>query len=206
MTIQTSPTLSDDASEPSSINGNQKTTPSLYHIAKIEELETRLNKMAQFVSTLTKKNDEEIGEIWTKINEKGNRGPTTVYSYQSPTIGKLALSLSKAQSKFCLIEATGSTGRSNTHALTLADMFPAVMPVLAEHGLAVTFDLTYNEHEDEILILKLIHESGEWMSTGALLMADKTMPNEPEQQKKRNSATTYLMKNMFRTKLCIGKE
>lgn len=43
MTTQTSHTSSDDALEPSSINGNQKTIPSLSHLKKIEELEISIS-------------------------------------------------------------------------------------------------------------------------------------------------------------------
>lgn len=203
MTTQTSHTSSDDALEPSSINGNQKTIPSLsrrseatlphqseatlvHVLKKIEELDARFNKMAQFIAH--------------------QKNIPSIPSFQSPTIGKIAAALSKAQKEIGLASATGTTGRSNATALTMSDLLEAATPVLEKYELAVSFDWAYNEHEHEILIIKLVHSSGEWMSNATLLEALKTMPNEPEYQKKRSAAITYVMKNLLRTKLCIGKE
>lgn len=154
----------------------------------MEEIDARFNKMAQYIA-------QQKQNILLAIP-----------SAQSPTIGKIAAVLSKAQKEIGLASATGTTGHSNKTALTMSDMLEAATPVLEKNELAVSFDWAYNEHEHEILIIKILHSSGEWLSNATLLETLKTMPSENEYQKKRSAAITYVMKNLFRTKLCIGKE
>lgn len=172
----------------------------------LRHLEDRFTKMAQFIATTTKRNDQILGEIQAQIKELSGNNHITPYSNQSATIGKIAIALSKAQKEIGLATATGTTGRSNATALTMTDILEACSHVLEKHELSVAFDWAYNELEHEILIIKLLHSSGEWLANGTLLLAEKTMPNEAEYQKKRSAAITYVMKNLLRTKLCIGKE
>ncbi len=180
----------------------------LDHIATLEEqvsaLKARLDKMANHAMIVAKEIDKDFQEIWSAINDKPMT--LTTYSRQSPSIGFISMALSKAQKEMGLANATGSTGRQNSTSLSMGDMLETAMPVLEKHELAVTFDWSYNEHEHEILIIKLCHSSGEWLESGTLLLTEKTMVGEPEFQKRRSGAITYVMKNLFRTKLCIGKE
>lgn len=171
---------------------------------RLQSVEGRLNNMAKsFKGVLDQL--EVISE--RLIGLEGT--PKIIKTYkdrpnQSATIGHIALALSKAKGSMKLATATGNVGMGNSKSADLGDLMQVAEPALAANELAITFDIYDNEHGEGAIECKLIHSSSEWLSSHWLLMEYDTMPNEKEIQKKRGSAITYCMKNMYRARLGLG--
>lgn len=88
----------------------------------------------------------------------------------SPTLGKLAAALAKAQGEFPVAEqsGTGKVGKIGSQRSykysTLADMVAATRAPLAKHGLAVVQLPTLDSPGWAIVRTTLVHESGEWIA------------------------------------------
>jgi hypothetical protein len=148
-----------------------------------------------------------LADQMTAVSEQPRITKTyVVKESQSATIGKIAMALSKAQGSMKLAAPTGNVGMGNSKSADLGDLMEVAVPALEANELAVTFDVRNNEHGEGTIEMKLIHSSGEWLSSHCLLMEWDTMPNEKEFQKKRGGAITYCMKNMYRAMLGMGKE
>lgn len=173
---------------------------------KLSNSDGRLDNMAKAFKGILDKVDllqEQISVI------SGTPKITKTYirkENQSPTIGKIAIALSKAQGAMKLVSATGKVGMGDSKSADLGDLMLVAVPALEANELAILFAVENNEFGEGIIEAKLVHSSGEWFSSCQLLREDETMPQEREYQKKRNAATTYCMKNMYRTMLGMGKE
>lgn len=99
-------------------------------------------------------------------------------SWQSETLGALALALSKAQYKFESVDK--STEAYNYKYATIGDTIKMIRPILAEHELALT-QLTISKMYGKVLLsgikTMLIHSSGEWISAECYLPAEQTKSN-----------------------------
>jgi hypothetical protein len=165
----------------------------------VDAVASRLDNMAKAFKSVLERLDHLEGE--QKITKTYSIRPS-----QSETIGKVALALSKAQGAMKPATATGSVGMGNSTSANLGDLMEVASAHLRDNELAVVFDLSNNEFGEGMISAKLVHSSGEWLSSHCLLMEFDTMPNEKEFQKKRSAAITYSMKNLYRSLLGISKE
>lgn len=85
----------------------------------------------------------------------------TEFKTQSDTISKIALALSKAQSKMAAAKKTANNPFFNSTYADLNSVWEAIRPQLAEHELAVVQTPTEDSHGTAI-ITTLAHSSGEW--------------------------------------------
>ena len=126
-------------------------------------------------------------------------------SWQSETLGALALALAKAQGKFGTIEK--KTEAYNYKYATLADTLNMVRPILLENELALT-QLTISRTEGGQLMSgiksMLIHSSGEWISSEAYLPAKATKSNNVAQV--QGSWGTYLRRYHIMSMLNLATE
>jgi len=122
-----------------------------------------------YVAIKDKPKEEEIDMSNTQIVDN---------SWQSDTLGALALALSKAQGEFASVDK--STEAYNYKYATLADTLNMVRPILAKYELALT-QLTISRTEGKQLMsgIKsiLIHSSGEWISSECYLPAVASKSN-----------------------------
>jgi hypothetical protein len=110
----------------------------------------------------------------------------------SPTIGKLAGALAKAQGAFEAIGKTREvkvqtkTGGSYTFAYApLDEVLRSVRPALASNGLALAQTLA-GEGAARTMTTTLLHESGEWMSSTT------TLPGQATTAQEFGSQVTYM--------------
>lgn len=96
--------------------------------------------------------------------------PVTLTS--SPTVGAIALSLSKAQAAMAAIRETEKAdiptkaGRMQYGYATLADIILGVRGPLADQGIAFVQQTWPTDTVGDVwIVTTLIHESGEWLST-----------------------------------------
>ena len=173
---------------------------------KLSSTDGRLDNMAKAFKGMLDKVDTLADHI-DAIGEQPRINKTYIRKEnQSPTIGKIAMALSKAQGAMKLVKATGTVGMGNATSADLGDLMIIAVPALEANELALFFHIENNEFGEGVIEAKLIHSSGEWFSSCLLLREDDTMPQEREYQKKRNAATTYCMKNLYRSMLGMGKE
>lgn len=170
---------------------------------KLSSTDGRLNNMAKAFKEIL----DKVDALTVSLQEQPRIAKTYIKrDNQSPAIGKIALALSKAQGSMKLVSATGKVGMGDSKSADLGDLMLVAVPALEAHELALLFCIENNEYGEGTIEAKLVHSSGEWFSSCQLLREDETMPQEREYQKKRNAATTYCMKNMYRTMLGMGKE
>lgn len=180
---------------------------------KVDDLTTRLNNSDGRLDNMAKAFKEVLGKIDLLFAQQASliEQPRINKTYikrdnQSPTIGKIALALSKAQGAMKLVEATGKVGMGDSKSASLGDLRFVAAPALDANELSLLFCVENNEYGEGTLEAKLVHSSGEWFSSYQLLKEDETMIKEAEYQKRRNAATTYCMKNMYRAILGMGEE
>lgn len=173
---------------------------------KLSNSDGRVDNMAKAFKNLFDK-VEDIAEQMTALVGQQRINKTYIKrDNQSPTIGKIALALSKAQGAMKLVEATGKVGMGDSKSASLGDLRFVAAPALDANELSLLFCVENNEYGEGTLEAKLVHSSGEWFSSYQLLKEDETMIKEAEYQKRRNAATTYCMKNMYRAILGMGEE
>ena len=121
------------------------------------------------VKVVAKPKPKEVSEQKLEIVEN---------SWQSDSLGEIALALSKAQGEFESIDK--STEAYNYNYATLADTISMVRPILSKYELALT-QMTISKMYGSILLSgvksMLIHSSGEWLSAECYLPAEKTKSN-----------------------------
>lgn len=83
---------------------------------------------------------------------------------QSEHINELAKALAQAQGEFPVLEKKSKA--HNYNYADLAETLQATQDVLKSHGLSIVHQV----HRDNIMITKLIHSSGQWISTEMLLI------------------------------------
>lgn len=123
---------------------------------------------------------------------------------RSESISQLSAALAKAQGEFTPAKKTGENPHlKNTYA-TLDDVIASVRGPLSANGLAVVQPLT-SEGEHFILETLLMHESGEWIGTEALIqhMAGNRGVNELQAF---GGALTYMRRYMLSAMLGINTE
>ena len=129
----------------------------------------------------------------------------TENSWQSESLGSLALALSKAQGEFGSIDK--STEAYNYKYATLADTLDMVRPILAKHEIALT-QLTISKMYKDTLMSgvksMLIHSSGEWISSECYLPAEKTKSNNIAQV--QGSWGSYLRRYHIMSMLNLATE
>lgn len=173
---------------------------------KLSNSDGRLDNMSKAFKGMLEKIDTLFEQV-AALSDQPRIAKTYIRKEnQSPTIGKIALALSKAQGSMKLVSATGKVGMGDSKSADLGDLMLVAVPALEANELAILFSVENNEFGEGIIEAKLVHSSGEWFSSCQLLQEYETMPQEREYQKKRNAATTYCMKNMYRTMLGMGKE
>jgi hypothetical protein len=95
----------------------------------------------------------------------------TEFQTQSPTISKIALALSKAQSKMTAAKRTATNPFFNSNYADLSSVWDAVRAPLAEHELAVV-QMPVEDAQGTAIVTTLAHSSGEWFR-GKLFITPK---------------------------------
>lgn len=166
------------------------------------KLTERFNTMAKsFVDMRSK-----VDQISDVVDDKRFNRIYHVRPNKSESIGKIILALSKAQKEMGVTTGTGATGRGNATTANMPDLLETAVPAMERHELAYSFHVGSNEYGQGTITLLLGHSSGEWFEVTDFLHEDRTMVNEQEFQKRKGGAITYMMKNMFRAMLGMGKE
>ena len=141
---------------------------------------------------------DDMGRLYMKPKDEeketsGNNIEVEVVenSWQSDTLGELALALSKAQGEFESVEK--GTAAYNYKYATLADTLNMVRPILAKYELAIT-QLTISKMYGDNLLSgiksMLIHSSGEYVASECYLPAKASKSNNIAQV--QGSWGTYL--------------
>lgn len=172
----------------------------------IESSEKKLNDRLNGVGKSFVEMKSKVDQVCDIVDDKRFNRIYHQRPNKSDTVGKIVLALSKAQKEMGITTGTGSTGRGNATSAAMPDLLETAVPVMERHELAYTFHVGCNEYGQGVITLFLGHSSGEWFETTDLLHEDRTMVNESEFQKRKGGAITYMMKNMFRAMLGMGKE
>jgi len=97
----------------------------------------------------------------------------------SESIAKLSQALAKFNAKVVKVEKDGTNPFLKNKYATLDNIVDAVRPLLAEHGLSVVQVPTDAEGGAIAMTTILLHESGEWLESGTLIMKPvKQTPQE----------------------------
>jgi hypothetical protein len=126
-------------------------------------------------------------------------------SWQSDTLGSLALALSKAQSEFESVNK--STTAYNYKYATLADTLTMIRPIMAKYELAITQLTISKMHGDNLLSgIKsiLVHSSGEYVASECYLPAKETKSNNIAQV--QGSWGSYLRRYHIMSMLNLSTE
>ena len=128
-----------------------------------------------------------------------------VNSWQSESLGNLALALSKAQGEFTAVDK--STEAYNYKYATLADTLDMVRPILSKHEIALT-QLTISKMYGSQLLSgiksMLIHSSGEYLASECYLPAQGTKSNNIAQV--QGSWGSYLRRYHIMSMLNLAPE
>lgn len=123
----------------------------------------------------------------------------------SQTIGKLAAALAAAQGEFGALERTRTVevktdkGKYSFAYAPLDEVFSAVRPALAKHGLALT-QVLYGNDVPRLRTLLVHAESGEWIAS------DLSLPGRPGKAQELGSMITYLRRYSAVALLGIASE
>lgn len=104
----------------------------------------------------------------------------------SNEIGAIAKALAAAQAKMQNPRFDSQNPHFRSKFASLAAVRDAVIPVMAEHGISVTQELTSTESGAIACTTILMHESGQWLAYGPLAM--RPVKDDPQG---RGSASTY---------------
>jgi len=97
----------------------------------------------------------------------------------SESIAKLSQALAKFNAKVVKVEKDGTNPFLKNKYATLDNIVDAVRPLLAEHGLSIVQVPTDAENGSIAMTTILLHESGEWLESGTLIMKPvKQTPQE----------------------------
>lgn len=97
----------------------------------------------------------------------------------SESIAKLSQALAKFNAKVVKVEKDGTNPFLKNKYATLDNIVDAVRPLLAEHGLSIVQVPTDAESGSIAMTTILLHESGEWLESGTLIMKPvKQTPQE----------------------------
>lgn len=97
----------------------------------------------------------------------------------SESIAKLSQALAKFNAKVVKVEKDGTNPFLKNKYATLDNIVDAVRPLLAEHGLSIIQVPTDAESGSIAMTTILLHESGEWLESGTLIMKPvKQTPQE----------------------------
>ena len=132
--------------------------------------------------------------------------PNNMKAKTSPTVGKIALALSKAQGAFdplvknCIGKVTYTGGSYEFHYADLGAVFDATREALAANELATTA-FAVADADGGTLRVCLIHSSGEWLASDGFLpsMADVG-------PQKYGSAMTYSKRYLSSSLLGVASE
>lgn len=154
---------------------------------------------------------EDMGRLYMKPKEEEKESNVDVKvevienSWQSETLGALALALSKAQSEFETVDK--STEAYNYKYATLSDTLKMIKPIMARHELAIT-QLTISKMYGNNLLsgIKsiLVHSSGEFVASECYLPSVATKSNNIAQV--QGSWGSYLRRYHIMSMLNLSTE
>ncbi len=111
-------------------------------------------------------------------------------SDQSAEINELASALAMAQAEMGMAAKDGSNPHFNSSFASLASMTLASREHLTKHGLSVSQPLRETD-KGPLLVTKLLHKSGQWLSSELYLRATKT------DSQGQGSAITYARRQTY---------
>lgn len=167
-----------------------------YLISAIDKLSERFSGMGR---TMIENNNK----IAAKLDENIKPKLYTVKPNKSEQVGNLGLALANAKMEFTALGKTGSSNRGSY--CNIDDIERAVLPALKKYELSYQFLVGLNEFGEYTITLVLIHSSGQFLETMALLNDHQAPTGTPFHQK-IGASEKYLRRYMLRAMLCLGEE
>lgn len=119
----------------------------------------------------------------------------------SPTIGKIAAALAKAQAEMkpAIKDGSNPAFKGSKYA-SLVSYLEAALPVLNAHGIAVLQPTMAHGPDGVCVATLLVHDSGEWMR------GELYMPASKKDAQGFGSALTYARRYSFASMICLGAD
>lgn len=119
----------------------------------------------------------------------------------SPTIGKIAAALAKAQAEMkpAIKDGSNPAFKGSKYA-SLVSYLEAALPVLNKHGIAVLQPTMAHGPDGVCVATLLVHESGEW------IRGELYMPASKKDAQGFGSALTYARRYSFASTICLGAD
>lgn len=154
----------------------------------------QVNSLIDAAASITAKHfNERIEDAIARAIEK-----CTNRADQSAEIHELAAAFSKAQGEYKRPNKSKYNAHLKYYYASLEDSLEAVIPALSKHGLSISqppFDM---EDGRFIIVTKLLHSSGQWMSSRVRVVPEKNNPQA------LGSQITYMKKYAINAMLGIG--
>lgn len=115
-----------------------------------------------------------IKELPGLIDDLNNLSITRQDVNESAACNELATALSKAQAEFKVADKNKKNPFFKSNYADFPSIVAASRPALTKNGLSVIQRITVTEHQDQLLVTKLFHSSGQWIQSVSRITPMKT--------------------------------